>query len=252
MAPHILVVSQTARLHIFTLYTSSYCENYRLKNSQGSLTDHNLLIHILTRALKLDACLHLACRSTSAGSTRGNAKGRALHWDPAEHLCLFHLCCCPFDSFHGMHAACHVDFWRNQMSFRGVYVCSKTVRRLILKWIYVYHGQMDFLFRNNTSHPAWWMASALNIHPCISNPPSHAGEVKQPSNTTQLKDVLSDLQSGLWRWIWEEVQALICWLSHPCWDYENDSVQVQHDLSNYLLTWYAKQLLGPQKEKNIH
>lgn len=52
MAPHILVVSQTARLHIFTLYTSSYCENYRLKNSQGSLTDHNLLIHILTRALK--------------------------------------------------------------------------------------------------------------------------------------------------------------------------------------------------------
>lgn len=61
-----------------------------------------------------------------------------------------------------------VDFWRYQMPFRGVYVCSKTVRRLILKWIYVYHGQMDFLFHGKTSHPAQWMASVLNVHPCIS------------------------------------------------------------------------------------
>lgn len=43
---------------------------------------------------------------------------------------------------------------------------------------------MDFLFRN-TSHPAQWMASVLNVHPCITQAIlalSHAGEARQPSN----------------------------------------------------------------------
>lgn len=49
---HILLVSHTVRLQIFRLHTSSYHKNYRLKNFQGSLADHNLLIHVLTHALK--------------------------------------------------------------------------------------------------------------------------------------------------------------------------------------------------------
>lgn len=44
---HILLVSHTVRLQIFRLYTSSYRKNYGLKNFQGSLADHKLLIHVL-------------------------------------------------------------------------------------------------------------------------------------------------------------------------------------------------------------
>lgn len=147
-----------------------------MKNFQGSLADYNLLIHVLTRVLKA-RCMSVLC--TSVG---GNIKGRSTAWGPC--WASLHLFCCLFSNFHGMHAACHVDFWRNQMSFRGICVCSKTGRSLIVKWIYVYHGQIDYLFHNNTSHAAQWMVSAFNVHPCISNPPSLMLE-KQSNHETQ-------------------------------------------------------------------
>lgn len=62
-----------------------------------------------------------------------------------------------------------------------------------------------------------------------SNPPSLmlGKQSNHQMQAAQLRIVLTDLQPGLWRQIWEEVQALICWLSHSCWDSKNESVQVQ-------------------------